>query len=69
MKLKGIPARYIKNKYTFFFHKVAYKRIMFTNSYLMVHVQIAKYARSKTKIRDALISKRQSAETKVLLSL
>ena len=52
-EFKRINTRYILYN---FFHKVTYKRIVFTPFYLIICIQTVKDARCKTKIWDALMS-------------
>ena len=52
----GLRQYILDNAIYTFFHKVAYKRLVFTYSYLMVCVRTVKDARCSTEIRDSLMS-------------
>ena len=65
---KGIHAKYMQYKYTFF-HKVVYKWIVFCHFYLMVCIQTVKDNRCKIKMWDTLLPQKWSVEAKILFSV
>ena len=65
---KNLYTRYVQHKHTFL-HKVFYKVILSTHSYLMVWVWTVKDARWKIKIRETLMSREWSAQAEVFLLL
>ena len=67
---QNIHTRYIQHKYAFL-HKMLYKLIVSTHSYVMVFDWTVKETRCKKKIRDTLISQKWSVSVvfKIFLSL